>query len=214
MNSDIHPYTVVVGVDYSESSDLVLETALDQAAEKPGAVVHVLHALPAPQSFLTPDVITTVEGKVLEVGECAQELKQYVSRIVEKRTVENRRSPSSIVTHVMVESAAQQVAQLAADLEADLVVVGTHGRRGVPRLLLGSVAEMTLRLAPCPVLVVRRKSALVPAPSLEPPCERCIHIRHATAGREFWCETHLKDHEHRHAHHQSDQISSGRKRHS
>ncbi len=100
-----------------------------------------------------------------------------MSRIVEKRTVENRRSPSSIVTHVMVESAAQQVAQLAADLEADLVVVGTHGRRGVPRLLLGSVAEMTLRLAPCPVLVVRRKSALVPAPSLEPPCERCIHIR-------------------------------------
>ena len=95
MNSDNHPYTVVVGVDYSELSGLVLDAALDSASEKPNSVVHVLHALPAPQSFLTPDVITTVEGKVLEVGECARELKQYVSRIVEKRSAERSRREGS-----------------------------------------------------------------------------------------------------------------------
>lgn len=41
------------------------------------------------------------------------------------------------------------------DLQADLLVVGTHGRKGVAHLLLGSVAEKLLRIAPCPVLVVR-----------------------------------------------------------
>ncbi len=95
MNSDIHPYTVVVGVDYSESSDLVLETALDQAAEKPGAVVHVLHALPAPQSFLTPDVITTVEGKSSRLenalkssnSTCPGSSRSVPSRIVVVRAV-------------------------------------------------------------------------------------------------------------------------------
>jgi nucleotide-binding universal stress UspA family protein len=47
------------------------------------------------------------------------------------------------------------IAQLARDWNADLLVVGTHGRRGVSRLLLGSVAEGMVRVAPCPLLLVR-----------------------------------------------------------
>jgi nucleotide-binding universal stress UspA family protein len=208
MKSESHPYTVVVGVDYSESSDLVLEAALDAAADKPGAVVHVLHVLPAPQTFLTPDIVTTPDGKVSVAGECAEELKQYVTRIVAKRALEQRGGPASVVTHVIADKPAEQVAQLAADVEADLVVVGTHGRRGVPRLLLGSVAEMTIRLAPCPVLVVRRKTAPEPVPTIEPPCPRCVETRRATEGREFWCEQHREHHGRRHTYHQTDRVSA------
>jgi nucleotide-binding universal stress UspA family protein len=59
--------------------------------------------------------------------------------------------------------AGDAIAQLASDIEADLVVVGTHGHRGLERLLLGSVAENVVRLAPCPVLVVRPVGAIAAA---------------------------------------------------
>lgn len=53
----------------------------------------------------------------------------------------------------------EAVAAEAGDWEADLVVIGSHGRRGLGRLLLGSGAEQVIRLAPCPVLVVRAPKA-------------------------------------------------------
>ena len=52
-------------------------------------------------------------------------------------------------------NAAETIVDYAKDLHADVIVVGTHGRSGVSRLLMGSVAEHVVRSAPCPVLVVR-----------------------------------------------------------
>jgi universal stress protein A len=49
----------------------------------------------------------------------------------------------------------QEIVDLATDERADLVIIGSHGRSGMNRLLLGSVAERVVRLAPCPVLTVR-----------------------------------------------------------
>ena len=51
-----------------------------------------------------------------------------------------------------------ELTQVASDKNADLVVVGTHGRTGLSRILLGSVAEATVRKAACPVLVIRPKN--------------------------------------------------------
>ena len=51
---------------------------------------------------------------------------------------------------------AEDIVRLATEVQADLIVVGTHGRRGLSHLLLGSVAERVVRTAPCPVLTVRR----------------------------------------------------------
>jgi nucleotide-binding universal stress UspA family protein len=56
---------------------------------------------------------------------------------------------------------ATEILQLARVLQSDLIVLGTHGRRGLDRLLLGSVAEQVLRKAPCPVLTAR-----VPGPAV------------------------------------------------
>jgi nucleotide-binding universal stress UspA family protein len=49
----------------------------------------------------------------------------------------------------------QEIVALARDERADLIVIGTHGRGGINRALLGSVADRVVRLAPCPVLTVR-----------------------------------------------------------
>jgi len=51
--------------------------------------------------------------------------------------------------------AGRTIVQVAAELGADLIVIGTHGRTGIGRVLLGSVAEEVLRRAPCPILTVR-----------------------------------------------------------
>jgi hypothetical protein len=115
---------------------------------------------------------------------------------------------SRVVTHMRFDAISQEIAQLAADLEADLVVVGTHGRRGVSRLLLGSVAEATVRLAPCGVLVVRSKAIPEPAPSIEPPCPRCVEARRASGGVQTWCAQHRERHGQRHTYHQRDRIGS------
>jgi universal stress protein A len=50
---------------------------------------------------------------------------------------------------------AEEIVRLATERKADLIVMGTHGRTGLARLLAGSVAESVLRTAPCPVLAVR-----------------------------------------------------------
>jgi nucleotide-binding universal stress UspA family protein len=113
-----------------------------------------------------------------------------------------------VVAHQRAFSPAEEIAQLAADLEADLVVIGTHGRRGVSRALLGSVAETTVRLAPCPVLVVRPKALPLPLPAIAPPCPRCVDERRATNGAQFWCEQHRERHGQRHTYHQGDRVGA------
>ena len=52
-------------------------------------------------------------------------------------------------------TAAEEIGQAATDEGADLIVVGTHGRTGLERLVIGSVAERVVRIAPCPVLTVK-----------------------------------------------------------
>ncbi|HYP91237.1 MAG TPA: universal stress protein, partial [Polyangiaceae bacterium] len=111
-------------------------------------------------------------------------------------------------THIRFDSVADEIAQLAADLDADLVVVGTHGRRGVSRLLLGSSAEATVRLSPCPVLVMRPKAVPEAPPRIEPPCSRCVETRRATGGAELWCEQHRERHGQRHTYHQGDRVGT------
>ena len=112
------------------------------------------------------------------------------------------------MAYLRFDAIAEEIAQLAADLEADLVVVGTHGRRGLSRLLLGSTAEATVRLAPCPVLVVRPKAVPEMGPRIDPPCPLCVEARRESGGNELWCEQHRERHGQRHTYHQRDRVGS------
>ena len=64
--------------------------------------------------------------------------------------------------------AADEILRLARELPADMIVLGTHGRSGLGRLLMGSVAEQVVRKAPCPVLVVKPPLRWKQAPEPEP----------------------------------------------
>jgi hypothetical protein len=87
-------------------------------------------------------------------------------------------------------------------------VIGTHGRRGLKRFLLGSVAEGVVRMAHCAVLVVRPEEEKAEVPSIEPPCPKCVEERKKTEGKEFWCEQHRERHGQRHTYHYRDRVSS------
>jgi hypothetical protein len=101
-----------------------------------------------------------------------------------------------VVVHLLHGSPAEAIVWLAAHLEADLVIVGTHGRRALPRFLLGSVAERVLRTAGCPVLVERPKKhdPALRTPEIEPLCPACSDKRESTSGQELWCDQHARPH--------------------
>lgn len=79
-------------------------------------------------------------------------------------------NPSIAVTHVLLEGdPAAEIVRYAIDATVDLIVMGTHGRTGLERLLLGSVAEKVMREAPCSVLVVKLPKG--PPPAVKPDVE-------------------------------------------
>jgi hypothetical protein len=75
----------------------------------------------------------------------------------------------ALKAHARIGKPADALSQVAADYDADLIVVGTHQRQGLDRLLLGSVSELLVRSASCPVLVARPKDH-----SKRPPTERPV----------------------------------------
>ena len=212
MSQSNTPYVIVVAIDYSETSDLVFDRAMELAAEKPAAALHAINVLPVYQSGFVPDASIGWTGSLPSISDASKTLKAYVEKRTSafraKHPGQNLAFLDTVVAHQRVEIPSEEVAQLAADLEADLVVVGTHGHRGLARILLGSVAEATVRLAPCPVLVVRPKTPPAPVPTIQPACPRCLEARKASAGKELWCDQHREHHGQRHTYNQSDRVGA------
>jgi nucleotide-binding universal stress UspA family protein len=207
MSNSEQNYRIVVGIDYSPAGDLALERALELAQARPHADVHVVNVV----NVYGAQTLLGGSGEPTGVAS----MNQAEATALLERHVQERRAAfgDSLATvrvhaHLRIDAPAQEIAQIAADLEADLVVVGTHGRRGIARLLLGSVAEAVVRLAPCPVLVVRPKELPEQPPRIEPPCPQCLEARRASGGAEYWCEQHRERHGQRHTYHQRDRVGT------
>ena len=204
------PYVIVAGADFSDASALAVHKAFELAAQQPSSEVHLVNVVQTygPQvAYEMP--IDSSALSVLTIEEARQRFSRYADEALAGFVAENPTRPViRVVTHVRFDAIATEICQLAADLEADLVVVGTHGRRGLSRVLLGSSAEATVRFAPCPVLVVRPKAVPEAQPQIEPPCARCLEARRASNGAELWCEQHRERHGQRHTYHQRDRVSS------
>jgi nucleotide-binding universal stress UspA family protein len=149
-------YVVVLGIDFSESSTLALDEAFRIATEQPAAELHVVHVA----SELGPTLKLELAGddvRSVDADEASEILKTHVEARAKACKAADLPAPDKIITQVRVGSAPDQIVRAASELDADLIVVGTHGRTGVRRLLLGSVAENVVRRAGCAVFVVRRK---------------------------------------------------------
>jgi universal stress protein A len=145
---------ILCAVDFSEPSRIAMLEAAALARDADAALV-VAHVYQPPRgSMVATDMLAPapaeVEATVAEDAE--RRLRPWVDEAgkVADRAVEPRVVPGA---------AAERIVALARELGADLVVLATHGRTGLARVLLGSVAERVVREAPCSVLVVRRPLA-------------------------------------------------------
>lgn len=189
-------FKVLAGIDLSPASRGVLRRALSLANAGGGGEVHA--AAVADHSRVTLGLHDL--GQSVTLADAATRLHDLATDVVGEFTAGS--SPVNVrrvVTHLLDGDPAQELVWLAAHLDADLIVVGTHGRKGLSRILLGSVAERVVRLAGCPVCVVREKhhSAAWKVPEIEPPCPDCLAVRNASEGKELWCARH-KGHIHTH----------------
>ncbi|HKJ23344.1 MAG TPA: universal stress protein [Myxococcota bacterium] len=138
---------ILVAVDFSDHADRAVEAAAELAARF-DAAIDVVHALELPQSVV-PYAWSASFG--IELDERIRQSADEQMSAIEARLVARGVSPT---LHVRAGRPAEVIPAAADELASDLIVMGTRGNTGIQHLLLGSVAERTLRHASCSVLVV------------------------------------------------------------
>lgn len=138
--------TILYPSDFSKPSEYALQLACAIARDHKARVV-ILHVSPIPPAFVGGELMLPVPSADYkeQIWESFRELQATEPRIRELR----------VETKVVEGDPAYEIVSAAKEIGADLVVMGTHGRTGLGRLIMGSVAEQVLRKAPCPVLTVR-----------------------------------------------------------
>lgn len=207
-------YVIVAGTDYSEHARRALDVAYQQALGHRPAELHVCHVslagggagaelfLPNPLPFGGLGAVP-VQSLDEQKDQLVKYLDDWIATLPGFRHADVR-----VLAHVVLDAPTFGVTHLAAQLEANLIVVGSHGHHGVARWLLGSVAESVVRQATCPVLVVPPAPDTLPTPPIEPPCPDCLTTRRSSSNRELWCEHHRERHGRRHTYHQADRVAA------
>lgn len=135
-----HP--VVVPFDFSEHAMAALRKATELVED--ASQIHVLHVLP----FMIPTEPGVVWATVDDASRIQHALESLAEAIPEREF-------GPVCMDIRLGDPGHVVSERAEELEADLIIVGSHGRTGITRLVLGSVAERVTRLAHCPVLVIK-----------------------------------------------------------
>ena len=142
---------ILCPVDFSECSRHALDCAVG-IARWYGAAMTVLHVVPP----ITAPAPPTGEGLYPPIIFSSEDLQQFRDEL---NTFAHVQDVPGLETQVVQGSVVGEIVGFAKELPADLVVMGTHGRSGFERLLLGSVTEKLLRKSPCPVLTVPARAA-------------------------------------------------------
>jgi nucleotide-binding universal stress UspA family protein len=179
------PFIIVVGLDLTDttSSGFALDQAARIASRIDRSQVHAVYVMPKDAT----DAL---------VREAAGLARVYVDSKVAALGVKG----PIFGVHVQRGDAAHAIAQVASDLDADMIIAGTHKVPHLKTLFVGSTAERVMANTSCPVLVAGPRPP--PDPShvivIDAPCPDCAARRLATNNREFWCEQHTATHFLRH----------------
>ena len=137
---------ILVPVDFSDCSRKAMNYAASFAKQFNADItlLHVVVSVPLPPQMLVFEA-ETLSAKYHE--QAARQLSEWRQEIVSEAAVKANVRPGT--------AAHQEIINAAHECNCDLIVIGSHGRSGLARMLTGSTAERVVRHAPCPVLVVR-----------------------------------------------------------
>lgn len=138
---------ILFATDFSEGSSHALPYAVD-IARRYGAklyFVHVIYDVAKTSGWYVPHV---------SLDEIYNDMEKNAKAELEKSFVDEMRGFKDVEHVVLKGTPYEEIARFAEDNKIDLVIIGTHGRKGFDRMLFGSTAEQVVRHAPCPVLTV------------------------------------------------------------
>jgi nucleotide-binding universal stress UspA family protein len=170
---------IVVGLAFTDADGVAFDQAVRIARRVPRSELHVVH-------------VFGEEPSKARSRELVDHLRLYVN---EKAAAAGGFKAMTVGIHLRTGKPVREIVQLATDLSADLIVIGSHKSPHMKSWIVGSTAERLLAAAPCPVLVAppRLKAVAPHEPAIEAPCPDCLRVRATSRGAEWWCE--------RHAHH-------------
>lgn len=188
--SEARPYKIVTAIDFSDMSEVVLETTLDLASRRDAPEIHAVAVLSPSRGFREP-----------KVGDHASELEEVAKRLraLVAEKLDDFGHPLDnlggwrVFTHARLGSPAEQIVDLAWEAEADLIVLGRHGQTRRRRLIIGSVPQRVMHLTRCPVLMAQATDYGTERDSESPPrdqCAACVEMRRTSEGSTWFCEEH------------------------
>jgi nucleotide-binding universal stress UspA family protein len=138
---------ILVAVDFTETSDKAFDFALELAAKFDARVIAV-------HSFEIP-VIGFPDGALVATADIASRIQEAAKQGLDAAVGQRQGRGGVKIEAVLREGAPhEEIRAVAEESNADLIVIGTHGRKGIARALLGSVAENVIRTVKTPVLTI------------------------------------------------------------
>jgi nucleotide-binding universal stress UspA family protein len=169
------PFQVVAACDFSPLGDRAVSEALRACAHHPVAALHVITvAAEGPSGVILPGT----DAHFIPYSEARERMQAHVGKLVDEFLASGPALPmEQVAVYVATGMPSERIVALATAVDADLIVLGTHGRHGIGRMLLGSVAEAVVRRAPCGVFVIRPRDFLEgqKLPEIQPPLKPGEH---------------------------------------
>jgi len=176
---------IVVGVDFDEPGEHALLSGFQMAHDIEDAELHLVHVLKVSGELHDAKKIDKLSE---DIDAAHEQLEAYALKALGAKDKASD-GHGSTVSHIRLGDPVKAIHQVAVDIDADFIVVGTHARRGVEKLLLGSVAEELIKVAHLPVIVAHPKDfagikrsdkaeAARPGEDLHSGSSRPLHLLH------------------------------------
>jgi universal stress protein A len=142
--------SILLPTDFSECATYALSYACDFARES-GASIICVHVIEP----VVPTVGYSGVTEPLPIADISEQLEESATRELPKIARHDECSGLAVEEVIAHGDAASEIVRVAGERKVDLIVIASHGRTGLGRMLFGSTAEQVVRHAPCPVLVVK-----------------------------------------------------------
>jgi nucleotide-binding universal stress UspA family protein len=178
------PAPIVVPIDFDQPSVYALRRGAEIFRRSPAFELELLHVV---EHARISEVESDWTGVVTRSAKKLQEFMR--AKLGDPSTLAGRQ----VGLHVRTGNVADEIVRFADEVGAQLIVVGSHGRKGLVKKILGSTSEKVLELAHTSVVIASGDPS-AEAPAIEPPCPACQSVRRASKGQEWWCARHAATH--------------------